>query len=359
MNEEEVYFYGAPGTKFSLGTVSSPVNDVANQILEDDKKKKKTSTWAKVAKTNIDEAEADKISKFVPEPPKQAQQQQQPQQILCVYFQSGTCRFGNACRYKHSTANEDLIKFYETIILSKQAEMHDSSKAVLLNPATPVAMDLLVAAKSAATNHEQEAELSRNFEDEASYWQRSGELEQMALIDLALQQNIAKTPEEAEVALQIAERNAAKSIDCSICLENVVSIPGRRFGLLTNCNHAFCLPCLQQWRARIDIPQQTARSCPICRTLSYFVIPCDRFIVDKGRKAYVNKQLQQGLSQIPCRHFNFGKGTCPFGTSCFYAHILENGERAPMVKNFTLRLDADGVPVSGKVIAGLKLSEFL
>jgi E3 ubiquitin-protein ligase makorin len=336
------------------------VSAVANEISEE-KKTKKTSSWANIAQTNMDEADAEtERNRF--EAMKQPQQLQpppvQPQQQLCVFFQSGTCRFGNACRYKHSSANEALIKFYESIIVSRQADMHDASKALSLNPATPIPMDLLVAARSAAATREQEIDVTSKFEDDASYWQRSGELEQMALIDLAVQSKVAASQEEAQVALQIAERNAAKLIDCSICLENVVSVPGGRFGLLTNCNHAFCLPCLQQWRARIDIPQETARSCPICRTISYFVIPCDRFIVDKGRKAFVNKQLQQGLSQIPCRHFNFGKGTCPFGTSCFYAHILENGERAPVTRNFTVRLDADGVPVSGKVIAGLKLSEF-
>ena len=32
------------------------------------------------------------------------------------------------------------------------------------------------------------------------------------------------------------------------------------------------------------------------------------------------------LAEIPCTHFNKGKGYCPFQNSCFYAHILENGE---------------------------------
>lgn len=31
------------------------------------------------------------------------------------------------------------------------------------------------------------------------------------------------------------------------------------------------------------------------------------------------------MRAIPCRHFNFGEGTCPFGSSCFYAHTDRNG----------------------------------
>jgi E3 ubiquitin-protein ligase makorin len=25
--------------------------------------------------------------------------------------------------------------------------------------------------------------------------------------------------------------------------------------------------------------------------------------------------------RVPCRHFAFGEGVCPFGSSCFYAHV--------------------------------------
>lgn len=32
------------------------------------------------------------------------------------------------------------------------------------------------------------------------------------------------------------------------------------------------------------------------------------------------------IAEIPCMHFNKGKGYCPFQNSCFYAHYLENGE---------------------------------
>eukprot|EP00965_Chrysotila_dentata_P066325 2195842-Pleurochrysis_carterae.AAC.2 len=31
------------------------------------------------------------------------------------------------------------------------------------------------------------------------------------------------------------------------------------------------------------------------------------------------------LSTMPCKHFAFGAGTCPFGSSCFYAHVDRAG----------------------------------
>jgi len=31
------------------------------------------------------------------------------------------------------------------------------------------------------------------------------------------------------------------------------------------------------------------------------------------------------IKEIPCKHFNKGKGACPFMNSCFYAHYLPDG----------------------------------
>ena len=32
------------------------------------------------------------------------------------------------------------------------------------------------------------------------------------------------------------------------------------------------------------------------------------------------------LRAVPCKHFAFGEGTCPFGSSCFYAHMDKTGK---------------------------------
>jgi E3 ubiquitin-protein ligase makorin len=60
------------------------------------------------------------------------------------------------------------------------------------------------------------------------------------------------------------------------------------------------------------------------------------------------------LSSIDCRHFDFGKGTCPFGTSCFYKHAYKDGRREE-VKLRHLGA-ADGSTVIAKDV---RLSDFL
>jgi E3 ubiquitin-protein ligase makorin len=115
------------------------------------------------------------------------------------------------------------------------------------------------------------------------------------------------------------------------------------------------LECIREWRGRIDLPVETTRSCPVCRQLSYLVIPCDRFIADEGRKAVVSREYHDAQRAIPCRHFNYGKGTCPFGSSCFYAHTNPDGTPAVQPKH-VVRGGADG---NVGVTRAFKLNEFL
>jgi len=38
-------------------------------------------------------------------------------------------------------------------------------------------------------------------------------------------------------------------------------------------------------------------------------------------------EYKRALEQIPCRHFNKGKGVCPFMNSCMYSHELMDGSK--------------------------------
>jgi E3 ubiquitin-protein ligase makorin len=48
-------------------------------------------------------------------------------------------------------------------------------------------------------------------------------------------------------------------------------------------------------------------------------------ITDPARKEKVVEKYKCKMGQIACRWFDYGRGTCPFGTSCFYAHLNEDG----------------------------------
>ncbi|OZJ05048.1 hypothetical protein BZG36_02074 [Bifiguratus adelaidae] len=115
-------------------------------------------------------------------------------------------------------------------------------------------------------------------------------------------------------------------IECGICMEKVLSKPDPRFGLL-NCDHPFCLQCIRSWRANHTLDNIVVRSCPVCRIVTHFATPSTVWITDKEEKAKVIEEYKAKLGTIQCKHYANGEGQCPFGTSCFYAHINKDGTR--------------------------------
>ncbi|PWZ24193.1 E3 ubiquitin-protein ligase makorin, partial [Zea mays] len=124
----------------------------------------------------------------------------------------------------------------------------------------------------------------------------------------------------------------SEDIECGVCLDRVLSKPTaaeRRFGLLSDCDHSFCISCIRNWRSTsptsgMDV-NSTLRACPICRKLSYYVVPSITWYSSKEEKQEIVEGYKAKLRSIDCKHFDFGKGTCPFGSSCFYKHAYDDG----------------------------------
>lgn len=118
------------------------------------------------------------------------------------------------------------------------------------------------------------------------------------------------------------ERARSRSAECGICMEPIVG----KFGLL-NCNCAFCLNCIQEWRAKS--PESTALLCPLCRLESLEVIPADLHVTDRTRKAAIRNAYHR-TSKVPCKHFKSSMPwSCLHGKHCNYAHRLRDGSPVP------------------------------
>jgi E3 ubiquitin-protein ligase makorin len=155
------------------------------------------------------------------------------------------------------------------------------------------------------------------------------------------------------------EEVASRAAECSMCLEHIRA-KGQKFGLLSHCAHAFCLPCAREWRERAfgadSLSKEIARACPACRIVSYYVIPSDRLVTDPERKERLAAVYRARLATLPCRYFNpRTKADCPFGSSCFYAHQDAQGndikETQPRLKQ-----DSDG---NMSVLTAPTMSEFI
>ena len=97
----------------------------------------------------------------------------------------------------------------------------------------------------------------------------------------------------------------------------------------------------------------SVRACPLCRVPCHFIIPSPVTPRTPEEKALIVDTYKASLSRIPCRHFVFGKVECPFGNSCFYAHLKPDGTRAePEV--LRVRVGAEG---ETDVVRDAKLSD--
>lgn len=139
-------------------------------------------------------------------------------------------------------------------------------------------------------------------------------------------------------------------VECGICYESTVA-NGRKFGLLQNCDHAFCLSCIREWRGSESagtFGREAVRVCPVCRTESFLVIPSDTYESDPDARAALLNSYKAKLATIACKYFDRGRHECPFGGSCLYEHRDANGNLVAAPGKPALVVSESGVKVKTK-----------
>lgn len=227
---------------------------------------------------------------------------------VCKYFLKGSCNFGESCRHLHVT---DVAQLDGDVVIS--------------------------APSRGGTSEE-----SRR--DASSTQRATGSNSQPGR---------PQHPPPPPPGCNSRGRAAAEDAECGICFESITD-KGERFGMLENCACAFCLSCIRSWRKQKEQQDRVnLRMCPLCRNESFFVVPCEDLIVDPQEKSTAIEKYKHQMSLVPCQAFDYGRGKCSFGSSCFYAHLNPDGSRynpAPVRK----MVGIDGTQVIGEV----KLSDF-
>lgn len=136
-------------------------------------------------------------------------------------------------------------------------------------------------------------------------------------------------------------QDASGGVECGICLE-VIATKGNRFGLMTGCDHAFCLVCIRLWRNKsndLSNPSAMVKACPTCRKDSLFIIPSLIYCTGDLKQRIV-EQYKANMKYKSCKYFD-RTGSCPFGADCFYAHYNQDGTVADTsgMKNTVKRRD--------------------
>ena len=110
-------------------------------------------------------------------------------------------------------------------------------------------------------------------------------------------QSMEKDMEEA-FAVQ-----CSKEKSCGICMETVWEKEAdKRFGILENCNHIFCLDCIRKWRSSKVYENKIVKACPECRVKSDYVTPSKYWFDNEESK---NKIIQEYKGRLGWAFFVF------------------------------------------------------
>lgn len=309
---------------------------------------------------------------------------------ICTYYQKGACSYGSRCRYEHvkvsrvqssvpssSTTSHPASTPSNGVVPGIPSELSASSKP-FFPPDKP--------AWSQETRHHDildhgvvvESNSTRPSDFSICSFAAVGDCprgDKCPHIHGDLCPTCKKhclhpfRPQEREEHRKLCETKQkylealrrSQEIECSVCLDRVLSKPiatERKFGLLSECDHPFCISCIRSWRSSSPasgLNVNTAlRACPICRTVSYFVIPSLVWYSTKEEKQEIMDNYKLNLKSIDCRYFDFGNGSCPFGTSCFYKHAYRDGRLEEVVLRHLGAEDGDTV-----IAKNIRLSDFL
>lgn len=214
---------------------------------------------------------------------------------VCVFYQRGTCNKGNHCRFSHT----DVISAQDQVLCQYHilGKCRYGDNCHLLHGVTCT------------------------FCNKPCLHPYNNELSE-AHIRICQEETSLLSKFPADIIA------ASKTTECGICLDTVVE-KGRKFGLMTSCDHSFCLQCILEWRNKSKDATNAStmvKSCPTCRQESLYIIPSAVFCIG-DHKTHIIKQYKDSLRNTPCKHFT-RTGNCPFGADCFFAH-----------------LDGDGLPV--------------
>lgn len=102
---------------------------------------------------------------------------------------------------------------------------------------------------------------------------------------------------------------------CSICHEDIKET-NKRFGLLQNCDHVYCIDCIRAYRSgkyNQTISMKNRLVCPQCRKHSRFILPSNyKLTGDLKRKNFIafltKRQEKYCRYGVSCNRIK----TCPF-----------------------------------------------
>ncbi|CAF3427802.1 unnamed protein product [Rotaria sp. Silwood1] len=279
---------------------------------------------------------------------------------VCRYYLQGKCAYENRCRYDHVRPKPQISTTFQAVSLRTNPPLQQN---IINNQSRPINTGVPMSYASVCRGNNDMIDSSNltqqlspspsifSLQSLCPYAEKDGICEALEtgrycpyvhgdLCDLCAMPALHPTNEkqreqhrleclkkhedECEEAFAIQRSEDKK---CGVCLETVWDRDGdKRFGILENCDHIFCLDCIRKWRASSNYEHKVVKACPECRVKSDFVTPTKYWPENEEAKQELIKAYKENLQQIHCKFFKRGDGLCPFGSKCFYLHVDKRGQ---------------------------------
>ncbi|CAB4268063.1 unnamed protein product [Prunus armeniaca] len=273
---------------------------------------------------------------------------------ICTFYQKGACAFGSRCRYEHvkasraqssgssSSTNSRQSLAVDSLSMAHPSRTSSSGLALapgILSELSASSSPFLPPSKPAWNGSLDDDDYDDNGDndDDGAGATRSTRPEDHVICSFAAAGNCprgekcphihgdicpscgkhclhpyrpmereehVKTCEEKQKQLEALK--CSQEIECSVCLERVLSKPTvaeRKLGYSQNC---------------IESVPNMSEAVILCHSKCHWYNT-------KEEKQEIIDSYKSRLRSIDCKHFDFGNGNCPFGTSCFYKHTVKPG----------------------------------
>ncbi|CAI0548553.1 unnamed protein product [Linum tenue] len=256
-----------------------------------------------------------------------------PSSNICTYYQKGKCYYGSRCRYEHVKASRPHCAASSSELSPNHPPWHlESAENEFVETDVAVELQNLEPSDRPLCSYAAAGNCPRGDQCPHIHGDLCPTCGKPCLHPFR--------PEEREEHMRTCEKmqkhldalKRSQEIECCVCLDKVLLKPAaaqRKFGVLSDCDHPFCIGCIRNWRSSSPTsgvePSSMSRTCPVCRKLSYFVVPSVIWYFSQEEKMEIIENYKTKLSSIDCKHFKFGNGNCPFGSSCFYKHHVKPG----------------------------------
>lgn len=245
----------------------------------------------------------------------------------CRYFQQDCCKYGNRCWFVHEKVSQpnSPAKSIRDEVLEDDEELNQNTTKLCSNF---IFYDCKKKENCRYTHGEVCPYCDIPFLHPTDEQQKREHLESCEIY-IREEMNIA-------FGIQLGQKQT-----CGICLEEVYKkelFTHQRFGILENCDHAYCLDCIRTWRSKAY--SFLRKQCPQCRIKSNFVVPYEFWYESRERKQEIINAWKAELSTKKCKYFGSSRG-CPFRENCFYKHDPSIAPKAPSPPSYSEEWDTN------------------